>query len=217
MIIPNELVPYVTSIVNIHNNKSITATMPTWLQQQLPSMPPAPTHQISHVPQMPPAPTHQISHVPQMPPAPIVVNPHFNRVSVYSKDICFVKCFDEYCRKVHYPSIKCKHGFRCDRDRNNRCAFIHDDQKNFMDFLPDNTFNLLNGWEETIPHWIKTVQGRRAHFGIEYVPLQRCNAIGVTESARNIITSAIRSSDEGRYYEDRRGSGRGRSRSCERK
>lgn len=216
MIIPNELVSYVTSIVNMHQNKSITATMPSWLQQQLPLIPPAPIHQISHVPPIPPAPIHQISQVPSISSVPTMVNPH--RVSVYSNDICFIRCFNDQCRKVHYPSIKCKHGLTCNRDRHDQCAFVHDDQKKFMDFLPDNTFNLLVGWEETIPNWIKTARGRREHFNVEPIPLQRCNAIGISDYARNIITSAIRPYPESRYYEDREGSSRrSRSRSRERK
>jgi hypothetical protein len=203
MIIPNELVPYVTSIVNMHHNKSIAATMPSWLQ----SMPAAPIHQLQP---MLPVPIHQLQ--------PMQPKSYDKKISVYSNDICYIKCFNEQCTKAHYPSIKCKNGSSCNRFRNNTCAFVHDEQRKYMDFLPDNTFNLLEGWERSIPQWINTLNGRRTHFGAEPIPLQRSNAIGITDTTHDILRSAIRpyedmQYEDRRYYEDR---GRARSRSRER-
>jgi len=211
MIIPNELVPYVTSIVNMHHNKSIAATMPPWLH----SMPPAPIHQIQP---MLHGPIHQIQpvlHAPIHQIQPMSPNLYDKKISVYSNNICSIKCFNEQCSKTHYPSIKCKNGSSCNRFRNNICAFVHDEQRKYMDFLPDSTFNLLEGWERSIPQWISTLNGRRTHFGAERIPLQRCNAIGITDTAHDILKSAIRPHEDIRYYEDR-GRARARSRSRER-
>lgn len=190
LIVPNDIVPLINTIINKYNDfvDSILNTQngnvaPSSQNIQIPELPlpplPAPPTAPairSLMPTPPPAPaTRSLMPTPAAPatrslmPTPPQINTFQQKpkIDVYYHNICSrgVHCYDIDCKYVHFPKYNCHHGDNCRMNNIYRnCGFLHTQYKNVMDMNDNKTYNLLEGWNNVIPDWIKTPKSRAIHF-----------------------------------------------------
>ena len=178
IIVPNELVSIITSIIDKFNENQVELN----IRQPLPQPPPPPIV-LPDLPPLPPPPPPIVFSDP--PPAPtlvpsekiirdaisIVENKQNKIISVYYDSICKrgVHCYDEDCKLIHFPIHVCHHGDNCKMNYFNKCGFIHSQQKNVIQELGYGKFNLYEGWELLIWDWMKSAHSRAAHFKKEVI------------------------------------------------
>ena len=95
-------------------------------------------------------------------------------IAVYSENICqnAVHCFREDCKLVHFVKHLCRHGNNCLNNNINDCGFRHQKHDSVTQQLPNGSINLYRGWEDTMPLWSKTVEGRAKHFKQRIIPIK---------------------------------------------
>lgn len=208
LIVPNELVTLVTSIIDKFKNVTTVkcqsqdlqrgsdlSTTTTSKQESVPNAIPA-LHE-------PPSssPVNILAILP-LPSPPSQINSEIKlspEIVVYSNNICprGVNCYSEDCFLIHFPKHPCHHKDLCNMNKYNICGFIHPQYENVMNKLSNGFYNLYNGWDSVLPDWAKTAKGRASHFkqNIIYsskkIELKENNS-SINQTVKRMISAAIR-------------------------